>query len=87
MTRKGNRHTLLIKGMDKTDFGSYTCHAVNILGTDKKSIVLSGAPSRPLVHVAYLGDQQLPELKWNVQSHLPVHSYEVTYKLDNNVSF
>ena len=38
-----NREILQITKMNEDDFGSYTCHAKNELGSKQKAIVLSGS--------------------------------------------
>lgn len=42
MESRGSRHTLVIRKVQHSDFGNYTCVADNQLGKTRKSVQLSG---------------------------------------------
>ncbi|EEB13645.1 protein CEPU-1 precursor, putative [Pediculus humanus corporis] len=75
-----NKYTLQITKMNEDDFGSYTCHAKNELGSKQKAIVLSGAPTKPKFKVGFTKDDKTPEILWTVESYLPIIEYEFQYK-------
>lgn len=78
MSNMGKQYTLRIRDMMKDDFGSYACHAENRIGSKMKTIYLTGTPSRPQVKAA-TKENEVPELKWSVQSHIPVKQYQLHY--------
>ena len=41
-TVRGNRHTLLLTGIRESTFGTYTCRAKNIFGSDERTTEVSG---------------------------------------------
>ncbi|KAK6623748.1 hypothetical protein RUM43_009601 [Polyplax serrata] len=75
-----NKYTLQITKMNEDDFGSYTCHAKNELGSKQKAIILSGAPTKPKFKLGIANDERSPEIMWTVESYQPVIEYEFQYK-------
>lgn len=69
METRGNTHTLIIRHLQNSDFGNYSCLVENSLGRTKKYIELTGKPGP----VTFLG---APFSKWP-------NSYNVSWRVDS----
>lgn len=50
---RGNRYTLRLRKMQKTDFGNYSCVADNGLGKSKRSIEVTGKKKKLKMYFNY----------------------------------
>nr|ATU83047.1 secreted hypothetical protein [Pristhesancus plagipennis] len=82
METDGHDHYLRISGTTKSDYGFYTCIAINNLGESKKSVELSGKPGKPVFENSSYSEDSIssPLLTWNVKSFKPIEEFEVLYK-------
>jgi hypothetical protein len=51
MEARGSRHTLIIRKVQASDFGDYTCMADNQIGKTRQKLELSGEYSRCTVFI------------------------------------
>ncbi|XP_043232369.1 protein amalgam-like isoform X1 [Amphibalanus amphitrite] len=77
----GTRYTLAIDSVTLADFGTYSCHATNSLGTAGGQIQISGTPERAQVTSSAMGAApDSYQLSWTVRSFSPVLEYKVAYR-------
>lgn len=79
---KGNKtkHVLKILHTSTKDFGEYKCRALNSIGADTKTIILTGVPSQARVVNAEVDDSNDIILKWHLESYSPIREYKLQYR-------
>ncbi|XP_065077868.1 leucine-rich repeats and immunoglobulin-like domains protein 3 [Ochlerotatus camptorhynchus] len=81
---RGNKHSLIIRNVTRTDLGNYTCQASNTLGKDRGTLSLSGLPT-----VCYFESPTISSyrdqynISWTVQSYSPIEEYRLFYRLQS----
>nr|XP_029732048.1 igLON family member 5-like [Aedes albopictus] len=81
---RGNKHSLIIRNVTRSDLGNYTCQASNSLGKDRGTLNLSGLPT-----VCYFDSPTLSSyrdqynISWTVQSYSPIEEYRLFYRLQS----
>ncbi|CAG0913474.1 unnamed protein product [Notodromas monacha] len=74
-------YTLELKNLKREHFGTYECQAVNDLGTDSKTIELSGVAHKAQFVSNPNGDKpDAYTLRWTVESFSPVTEYQLSYR-------
>lgn len=74
-----HNHNLMIKNLEKSDFGVYTCAAVNYLDTTSKDIKLVRTPTI-LEFIKPQADLKDSVLAWRVASKAAISHYELQYR-------
>ncbi|XP_030755972.1 limbic system-associated membrane protein-like isoform X2 [Sitophilus oryzae] len=81
MESRGSRHTLVIRKVNRQDFGNYTCVADNQLGKTRKSIQLTGKPHPAKFNSPSTGRyKENYNISWQVESLSPVEEYKLLYR-------
>lgn len=82
---EGNKtkHVLSITHTMIRDFGYYTCRAENTLGSDTKSIFLTGVPSQAKIYDFQINNNSEIILKWKLESYSPISEYKLQYRHKN----
>ncbi|XP_076262740.1 limbic system-associated membrane protein-like isoform X2 [Rhynchophorus ferrugineus] len=81
MESRGSRHTLVIRKVNRQDFGNYTCVADNPLGKTRKSIQLTGKPHPAKFNSPSTGKwKENYNISWEVESLSPVEEYKLLYR-------
>ncbi|CAH1130026.1 unnamed protein product [Ceutorhynchus assimilis] len=81
MESRGSRHTLVIRKVNKQDFGNYTCVADNQLGKTRKSIQLTGKPRPVKFNSPTTGkSRENYNISWEVESLSPIEEYKLLYR-------
>ncbi|CAH1998062.1 unnamed protein product [Acanthoscelides obtectus] len=79
----GDKHTLLIRNVQRSDFGIYTCRAVNDLGQGEQHIQLSGVPNPGVFKKTEEKNQNAKSsytLIWEVDSYTPIIEYNLWFR-------
>uniref|UniRef100_A0A0K2SVD6 Ig-like domain-containing protein n=1 Tax=Lepeophtheirus salmonis TaxID=72036 RepID=A0A0K2SVD6_LEPSM len=81
MQQKGNRFTLLIKDVEKSDFGNYSCSASNMLGKSRTYLRVVGNPNTPVFnsHVTSKSPTSY-KLSWITESYSRIEEYRLLYR-------
>lgn len=80
---RGNRYTLRLRKVQKTDFGNYSCVADNGLGKSKRSIEVTGRPDVAIITSSKTSrSKDSYEMLWTVKSYSPIIEYKVLYRPD-----
>ncbi|CAH1119717.1 unnamed protein product [Phaedon cochleariae] len=82
-TVEGDRHSLLIRTVQRSDFGIYTCRAMNELGQGELAIQLSGVPNPGVfkkTEVKNLNAKTSYTLIWEVDSYTPIIEYNLWFR-------
>ncbi|XP_037086873.1 neural cell adhesion molecule 2-like [Pollicipes pollicipes] len=75
------RHSLTIQNVRPEDFGTYSCHVKNSLGTATAQMVVTGVPDRAVITSGAISTApELYELSWQVESFSPIIEYKVAYR-------
>ncbi|KAK9891396.1 hypothetical protein WA026_014636 [Henosepilachna vigintioctopunctata] len=80
----GDKYTLLIRNVQKSDFGIYTCRAINELGQGEITIQLSGVPNPGVFKKTddnALAGKNSYKLIWEVDSYTPIIEYNLWFRL------
>ncbi|XP_045462207.1 opioid-binding protein/cell adhesion molecule homolog isoform X2 [Harmonia axyridis] len=80
----GDKHTLLIRNVQRGDFGIYTCRAINELGQGEVTIQLSGVPNPGVFKKTdekSMADTNSYKLIWEVDSYTPIIEYNLWFRL------
>ncbi|KAL3283935.1 hypothetical protein HHI36_018103 [Cryptolaemus montrouzieri] len=80
----GDKHTLLIRNVQRSDFGIYTCRAINELGQGEITIQLSGVPNPGVFKKTddkSMAGQNSYKLIWEVDSYTPIIEYNLWFRL------
>lgn len=80
MSKTGNTHTLIIKNVQLSDFGNYSCLVSNSIGRDKRYIELSGKPGPAKIISSQYSNPHEYDLKWVVQSVFPITEVRILYR-------
>lgn len=81
MESRGSRHTLVIRKVNRSDFGNYTCVADNQLGKTRKSVQLSGKPNPAKFNSASRGSwKDSYNISWAVESLSPIEEYKLLFR-------
>ncbi|XP_050316135.1 limbic system-associated membrane protein-like isoform X2 [Anthonomus grandis grandis] len=81
MESRGSRHTLVIRKVNRQDFGNYTCVADNQLGKTRKSIQLTGKPHPVKFNSPTTSRwKQNYNISWEVESLSPIEEYKLLYR-------
>ncbi|ENN79006.1 hypothetical protein HUJ04_003526 [Dendroctonus ponderosae] len=80
----GDKHTLIIRKVQRSDFGIYTCRAINELGQGEIQIQLSGVPN-PGVFKKTQENDIIPQkdsytLIWEVDSYTLIIEYSLWFR-------
>ncbi|XP_018323456.1 protein amalgam-like [Agrilus planipennis] len=73
-------HILTIKNVQPSDFGNYSCVAVNSVGKEKRYIELSGRPGPPLIVSGGRSNPTTYKLTWKVQSVFPIIEVRIIFR-------
>ncbi|XP_030752810.1 neurotrimin-like [Sitophilus oryzae] len=79
----GDKHILLIRNVQRSDFGIYTCRAINELGQGEVHIQLSGVPNPGVFKRAdnnLDSDKTTYTLIWEVDSYTPIIEYSLWFR-------
>lgn len=79
----GDKYTLLIKNVQKSDFGIYTCKAINELGQGELQIQLSGVPNPGVFKKTddrNVNAKDSYTLIWEVDSYTPIIEYNLWFQ-------
>ncbi|CAG9855771.1 unnamed protein product [Phyllotreta striolata] len=80
---EGDKHALLIKNVQRSDFGIYTCRATNELGQGELAIQLSGVPNSGVFKHTEDKNQDAKNhytLIWEVDSYTPIIEYSLWFR-------
>ncbi|XP_017775167.1 PREDICTED: limbic system-associated membrane protein-like isoform X2 [Nicrophorus vespilloides] len=80
----GDKHSLLIRDIQRSDFGIYTCRASNDLGQGDVQIQLSGVPNPGVfkrTDEKNLESKNSYTLIWEVDSYTPIIEYNLWFRL------
>ncbi|XP_063236221.1 neurotrimin-like [Bacillus rossius redtenbacheri] len=81
MEVRGSRRTLIIRKVQHSDFGNYTCVADNALGKARRAVELSGKPNRAVFRSQPLGRyKDSYNLTWSVNSLTPIEEFKLFYR-------
>ncbi|XP_048521040.1 MAM domain-containing glycosylphosphatidylinositol anchor protein 2 isoform X2 [Dendroctonus ponderosae] len=80
MLHNGQTHSLIIKNVQMSDFGNYSCLVTNSIGRDKRYIELSGKPGPAKIISSQYSNPHEYDLKWTVQSVFPIIEVRVLFK-------
>ncbi|XP_066151263.1 limbic system-associated membrane protein-like [Euwallacea fornicatus] len=80
----GEKHILLIRNVQRSDFGIYTCRAINELGQGEIQIQLSGVPNPGVFKKNFDNDmissKDTYTLIWEVDSYTPIIEYSLWFR-------
>ncbi|XP_044766457.1 neogenin-like isoform X2 [Coccinella septempunctata] len=80
----GDKHALLIRNVQRSDFGIYTCRAINELGQGEVTIQLSGVPNPGVFKKTVekgMAERNSYKLIWEVDSYTPIIEYNLWFRL------
>lgn len=72
-------HILLIKNVQKEDFGVYTCYAKNRIGKTEVNLTLTAYPSTPVVQ-SHHHSHNKSIIAWVLESKSPITKYMLEFK-------
>ncbi|XP_018567647.1 limbic system-associated membrane protein-like [Anoplophora glabripennis] len=79
----GDKYTLLIRNVQRSDFGIYTCRAINELGQGELHIQLSGVPNPGVFKKTdekNIHARDWYTLIWEVDSYTPIIEYSLWFR-------
>lgn len=77
----GNKYTLILRSVEESDFGLYSCTADNLLGRSSQNIELSGRPSRAIFLSESTGfSADSFNLTWKIDSYAPIEEYKLMFR-------
>ncbi|XP_054282435.1 brother of CDO isoform X2 [Macrosteles quadrilineatus] len=81
MEVRGTRHTLIIRKVQSSDFGNYTCQADNQIGKAKQSLELSGKPNPATFRSHPMGRfRDSYNITWAVNSYTPIEEFKLYFR-------
>eukprot|EP00096_Caligus_rogercresseyi_P003115 TRINITY_DN1570_c0_g1_i1.p1 TRINITY_DN1570_c0_g1~~TRINITY_DN1570_c0_g1_i1.p1 ORF type:complete len:506 (+),score=90.45 TRINITY_DN1570_c0_g1_i1:124-1641(+) len=81
MQQKGNRYTLLIRDVEKSDFGNYSCSASNMLGKSRAYLRVVGNPNTPVFNSHVTSESPTSyKLSWITESYSRIMEYRLLYR-------
>ncbi|XP_022915847.1 limbic system-associated membrane protein [Onthophagus taurus] len=81
MESHGSRHKLVIRKVQRSDFGNYTCTADNPLGKSRKTVQLTGKPNAAKFSSASRGRwRDSYNISWAVHSLSPIEEYKLLFR-------
>ncbi|XP_073986540.1 limbic system-associated membrane protein-like isoform X3 [Rhodnius prolixus] len=80
--QEGHKKILRISGTRKSDYGTYTCFAINSIGNSTGTVELTGKPGKPVFENSSYSEDSIssPVLSWIVRSYKAIDEFEVLYK-------
>jgi len=76
-----NKYTLILRNIQESDFGLYSCNADNKLGRSSQNIELSGRPSRSVFKSEPMGmSVDSYNLTWKIDSYAPIEEYKLMFR-------
>ncbi|XP_018319177.1 hemicentin-1 [Agrilus planipennis] len=79
--KDGHSYILKISKTQKSDFGEYTCSAVNRVGKSEKNVQLTGTPSPARYFKGYEDrEKKVPVLSWTIESNSPITEHVLQYR-------
>nr|CAD7569484.1 unnamed protein product [Timema californicum] len=81
MEVRGSRRTLIIRKVQYSDFGNYSCVADNVLGKTRQYLELSGKPNRAVFHSHTMGRyRDAYNISWSVNSYTPIEEFKLFFR-------
>ncbi|CAG2053992.1 unnamed protein product [Timema podura] len=81
MEVRGSRRTLIIRKVQYSDFGNYSCVADNVLGKTRQYLELSGKPNRAVFHSHSMGRyRDAYNISWSVNSYTPIEEFKLFFR-------
>ncbi|XP_063224484.1 protein amalgam-like isoform X2 [Bacillus rossius redtenbacheri] len=81
LENRGSRRTLIIRKVQFSDFGNYSCVAENVLGKARNFLELSGKPNRAVFRSHPLGRyRDSYNITWSVDSYTPIEEFKLFYR-------
>ncbi|KAK9883141.1 hypothetical protein WA026_001339 [Henosepilachna vigintioctopunctata] len=79
---RGNKYTLVIRNVSRSDFGNYSCAASNNHGKGRSQIILTGVAGLAVFDSSPIAaDKDIYNVTWSVTSHAPILEYRVLYRI------
>lgn len=81
MEVRGSRHTLIIRKVQASDFGNYSCVADNPLGKMRQYLQLSGKPNQVVFRSEPMGRaKDSYNISWAVNSYTPIEEFKLYFR-------
>ncbi|XP_066907829.1 limbic system-associated membrane protein isoform X3 [Halyomorpha halys] len=81
MEVRGSRHTLIIRKVQSSDFGNYSCLADNQIGKTKQFLELSGKPNPAVFRSHAVGrSKDSYNITWSVNSYTPIEEFKLSFR-------
>ncbi|XP_039280250.1 limbic system-associated membrane protein [Nilaparvata lugens] len=81
MEVRGSRHTLIIRKVQSSDFGNYSCVADNTMGKAREYLELSGKPNPAIFRSHPMGRfKDSYNLTWSVNSYTPIEEFRLYFR-------
>ncbi|KAK6622726.1 hypothetical protein RUM43_008569 [Polyplax serrata] len=81
MEVRGSRHTLIIRKVQASDFGNYSCVADNSLGKMRQYLQLSGKPNQVVFRSEPIGRyKDSYNITWAVNSYTPIEEFKLYFR-------
>ncbi|XP_075214141.1 limbic system-associated membrane protein-like [Lycorma delicatula] len=81
MEVRGSRHTLIIRKVQASDFGNYSCVADNSMGKAREYLELSGKPNPAIFRSHHMGRfKDSYNLTWSVNSYTPIEEFKLYFR-------
>lgn len=78
---RGSRHTLIVRKVQASDFGNYSCVADNVVGKSRAYVELSGKPNPVKINSNKNGRHQNNyNISWSVDSYTPIEEFKLFYR-------
>ncbi|VVC26794.1 Fibronectin type III,Immunoglobulin subtype,Immunoglobulin-like domain,Immunoglobulin-like [Cinara cedri] len=78
---RGSRHTLIVRKVQASDFGNYSCVADNVVGKTRAYVELSGKPNPVKINSNKNGRHQNNyNISWSVDSYTPIEEFKLYYR-------
>ncbi|CAH1397100.1 unnamed protein product [Nezara viridula] len=81
MEVRGSRHTLIIRKVQSSDFGNYSCLADNQIGKTRQYLELSGKPNPAVFRSHAVGrSKDSYNITWSVNSYTPIEEFKLSFR-------